>query len=58
MLDLARTLFKDTTRGWARVQAICEFVHQRINFGYEHARMTRAASEANQEGRGHHAPDE
>jgi transglutaminase-like putative cysteine protease len=36
LLDLAWTLFKDTTPGWARVQAICDFVHQRINFGYEH----------------------
>ena len=44
-------LFKDTTPGWARVQAICDFVHQRINFGYEHARVTRIAS-AYQEGRG------
>jgi hypothetical protein len=52
MLDLAWTLFKDTTPGWARVQSICDFVHQRINFGYEHARVTRAASEAYQEGRG------
>ena len=52
LLDLAWTLFKDTTPGWARVQAICDFVHQRINFGYEHARVTRTASEAYQEGRG------
>jgi len=52
LLDLAWTLFKDTTPGWARVQASCDFVHQRINFGYEHARVTRTASEAYQEGRG------
>ena len=31
----------DLTPGWARVQAICDFVHQHINFGYEHARVTR-----------------
>jgi transglutaminase-like putative cysteine protease len=31
LLDLAWTLFKDSTPGWARVQAICDFVHQRIN---------------------------
>jgi transglutaminase-like putative cysteine protease len=52
LLDLAWTLFKDSTPGWARVQAICDFVHQRINFGYEHALVTRTASEAYQEGRG------
>jgi transglutaminase-like putative cysteine protease len=38
--------------GWARVQAICDFVHQHIHFGYEHARPTRTAWEAYLEGRG------
>jgi transglutaminase-like putative cysteine protease len=46
MLDLAWSLFGHTHPGWARVQAICDFVHQRIVFGYEHARVTRTASEA------------
>jgi transglutaminase-like putative cysteine protease len=32
--------------GWARVQAICDFVHQHITFGYQHARATRTAWEA------------
>ena len=31
--------------GWARVQAICDFVHHHIAFGYQHARATRTASE-------------
>jgi transglutaminase-like putative cysteine protease len=52
LLDLAWTLFGTATPGWGRVQAICDFVHQRIAFGYEHARVTRSASEAYQEGRG------
>jgi transglutaminase-like putative cysteine protease len=38
--------------GWGLVQAICDFVHQRIAFGYEHARVTRSASEAYEERRG------
>jgi len=46
MLDLAWSLFGHTHPGWARVQAICDFVHQRIAFGYEHARVTRTAFEA------------
>jgi transglutaminase-like putative cysteine protease len=46
MLDLAWTLFEATEPGWARVQAICDFVHQHITFGYEHAQVTRTASEA------------
>lgn len=52
MLDLAWTLFGHHPPGWGRVQAICDFVHGRIAFGYEHARVTRTASEAYQEGRG------
>ena len=38
--------------GWARVQAICDFVHRHIEFGYHHARRTRTAWEAYQEGQG------
>ena len=52
LLDLAWTLFGSATPGWGRVQAICDFVHDRIVFGYEHARVTRTASEAYQECRG------
>lgn len=52
LLDLAWELFGKRAPGWARVQAVCDFVHQRIAFGYEHARATRTASEAYQEGRG------
>lgn len=52
LLDLAWTLFGRTSPGWPRVQAICEFVHKRIVFGYQHARVTRSASEAFQEQRG------
>ena len=29
--------------GWARVQAIVDFVHNHITFGYQHARPTRSA---------------
>ena len=31
-------LFKHTPLGWPRVQAICDFVHNHLVFGYEHAR--------------------
>jgi transglutaminase-like putative cysteine protease len=34
------------------VQAICDFVHQHIEFGYQHARRTRTAWEAYNEGVG------
>jgi transglutaminase-like putative cysteine protease len=52
LLDLTWKLFGSATPGWGRVQAICDFVHERITFGYEHARPTRTASEAYQEGLG------
>jgi len=39
-------LFGHTPPGWARVQAICEFVHQHIQFGYAFARRTKSAWEA------------
>ncbi len=52
MLDLAWSHFGGRATGWARVQEICDFVHQHIVFGYEHARVTRTASEAYRERRG------
>ncbi|NTF90098.1 transglutaminase family protein [Agrobacterium rhizogenes] len=38
--------FGATTPGWARVQAICDFVHGHIRFDYMQARSTRTAFEA------------
>ncbi len=54
LLDLAWTLFGANEPGWARVQAICDFAHQHITFGYEHARVTRTAFEAYQDRCGEH----
>ena len=44
--EIAWNLFGQSPPGWARVQAICDYVHRHITFGYEHARMTRSAFEA------------
>jgi transglutaminase-like putative cysteine protease len=52
LTNIAWDLFGNTPPGWGRVQAICDYVHQRIAFGYEHARPTRTASEAFAEQRG------
>jgi transglutaminase-like putative cysteine protease len=52
MTEIAWSLFDKAPTGWARVQAICDFVHNHIAFGYEHARATRTALEAFQERRG------
>ena len=50
--DIAWARFGTGPEGWARVQAICDFVHAHIEFGYPHARRTRTAWEAYLEGRG------
>src|SRR6185369_17844386 len=44
--EIAWSLFGKGPAGWARVKAICDYVHRHIVFGYEHARMTRTALEA------------
>ena len=44
--------FGGVAPGWGRVQAICDFVHAHLSFGYEHARATRTAHEAFAERRG------
>ena len=44
--DFAWERFGDTPLGWGRVQAVCDFVHNHIHFGYEHSRDTRTAAEA------------
>lgn len=47
--QIAWNLFGGTPLGWARVQAICDFVHNDLTFGYQHARPTKTAWEAYQE---------
>ncbi|MFI4935451.1 MAG: transglutaminase family protein [Caulobacterales bacterium] len=47
--DLAWSLFEKTPPGWPRVQAIVDYVHARITFGYEHARPTKTALEVHSE---------
>ena len=44
--QIAWNLFGNTPTGWGRVQAICDFVHQHITFGYQYARATKTAWEA------------
>jgi transglutaminase-like putative cysteine protease len=50
--QIAWDLFANTPPGWARVQAICDYVHNYIVFGYENARPTKTAWEAFQERKG------
>jgi transglutaminase-like putative cysteine protease len=50
--QIAWQLFGHTTPGWPRVQAVCDFVHRHVKFGYQYARATRTASEAYHERQG------
>lgn len=50
--ETAWALFGQTPPGWPRVQAICDFVHGHLSFGYQHARVTRTALEAFNERQG------
>jgi transglutaminase-like putative cysteine protease len=43
--DQAWWLFGNIADGWQRVQAICDYVHNHIKFGYQYARCDRTASE-------------
>lgn len=45
-------LFSHLPPGWARAQAISDFVFETVDFGYEFARGTRTAAETYAEGRG------
>jgi transglutaminase-like putative cysteine protease len=47
--DLAWSRFAGINVGWQRVQAICDYVHNHVEFGYQHARSDRTASEGHAE---------
>jgi transglutaminase-like putative cysteine protease len=50
--DTAWAMFGQGPTGWARVQAICDFVHNHITFDYMAARSTKTAWEVFNEKRG------
>ena len=52
LTPVAWQLFAATPPGWARMQAICDFVHGHITFGYEYARPTMSAWEVFNERKG------
>ncbi len=52
LMDEAWRLFGAITPGWGRVQAVCDFAHQHICFGYHFARATKTAAEAYAERQG------
>jgi transglutaminase-like putative cysteine protease len=50
--NIAWSLFGKIPKGWPLVQAICDYVHGHIKFGYEHASPTKTAWDAHAEKRG------
>jgi transglutaminase-like putative cysteine protease len=52
LMPIAWNLFAQTPLGWPRVQAICDFVHGHLSFGYQFARATKTANEAYRERNG------
>jgi transglutaminase-like putative cysteine protease len=47
--NIAWSMFGSLTGGWQRVQAISDYVHNRLQFGYHHARNDRTAHEGHEE---------
>ena len=45
LTDAAWSLFGQTPLGWPRVQAVCDWVHQNVQFGYQFANPTKSASD-------------
>ena len=50
--DIAWNLFGQTPLGWQRVQAVCDWVHANVEFGYQHARRTKTALDVYNERKG------
>ena len=45
LISDAWSLFGNTAEGWGRVQAITQFVHQHVTFGYQFGRGNKTASD-------------
>ena len=52
LTDIAWSLFGNTPTGWARVQAITEFVHKHVTFGYQHAHHMKSAHDVYEQKKG------
>ena len=52
LADMAWARFGAIEPGWARVQAIVDYTHDRIAFGYQHASAAKTAHGAHEERRG------
>ncbi len=51
-INIAWRKFGTVKKGWTLVQTICDYVNDRLKFGYEHASPTKTAWDAHAERRG------
>src|SRR5438067_1896805 len=49
LTDVAWSLFGQTRLGWARVQTVCDWVHQNVQFGYQFASPFKSAGDVYQQ---------
>lgn len=52
LTDVAWSLFGNTPLGWPRVQAVCGWVHQNVQFGYHYANPLKSTPTFTASGRG------
>ena len=52
MQQIAWDLFGSVPMGWAKVQAVCDWCHANVEFGYQHARATKTAFDVYTERKG------
>jgi transglutaminase-like putative cysteine protease len=50
--EIAWSTFGSVPKGWPLVQSICDYVHQRIQFGYQYANATKTAWDGHAQGLG------
>ena len=52
LVNVATDLFGGIEPGWSRVQAVCDWVNSKVEFGYNYARPTKSALDVYTERRG------
>lgn len=52
MLNISADLFGAAPHGWRRVQAVCDWVHEKLTFGYAYANPTKTALDVFMDRRG------
>jgi transglutaminase-like putative cysteine protease len=43
LAEIAWQLFGEVAPGWARIQAVCDWIHRNIHYGYDHTHLGKTA---------------